>query len=449
MTIHRLFCLGLAALLLSPPSGAAAPGSDAEAAAEVPLPRRIAVFDYVWSEIGERYYDPALNGVDWDAVRARYRPIVAGAATDDAFHDLLKRMAAELRDAHTRVLTPEQARDRRRHESSGAGVILFEVDGRPVVFEVRPGSPAEQAGLRPGMDVLAVDGVPVAEALARARAQIGPSSSERAATVLAYLRLISGPADEPLRLDVGDEDGLRLSVSVSRSRVATRPVFEARRLGSGPLYVRFDRFAPPVARLFRAALREHSSAPGLVLDLRSNPGGDGREGMRVVAPLLDRPTLIARLRTRTGRAPSALLGLVRLPLEFRAGKAGGQLFAGPVAILTNEGTGSTSEVVAAALQEQGRARIVGTRSCGCALGVLRRRPLATGGALAISEVGLVSGGGRRIEGEGVTPDVAATLSVDDLRNGRDPMLDAAVAEIGRLSGQSGAASPGRSDAVAR
>ncbi|HZF93490.1 MAG TPA: S41 family peptidase [Allosphingosinicella sp.] len=419
------------ALLAAAPCVAAAAAAPHAAPAPEAQRRRLAVFDLVWTEIGEKYYDPALNGADWPAVRARYRPLAEEAADDEALHTLLRRMTGELRDAHTRVMTPEQALARRRDESASTGVILFEVEGRPVVFDVRPDTPAAAAGLRPGMAVLAVNGVPIAEALGRAHADVGPSSSGRAAAVLAYLRLIAGPAGEPLRLDLANADGSRRNVVLPRLVRRTAPRFEARRLDSGALYVRFDRIDAPVARLFRAALKEHRDAPGLILDLRSNPGGDGREGARVVAPLLDRPTLIARLRTRTGRAPSALLGLVRLPLELKAGEAGAQLFANPVAILVNEGTGSTSEVIAAALQERRRAIVVGARSCGCALGVLRHRRLATGASLAISEVGLLSGMGRRIEGEGVVPDVAAAPSLSDLRQGRDAMLEAAVAALQR------------------
>ena len=204
-----------------------------------------------------------------------------------------------------------------------------------------------------------------------------------------------------LRLRLEDEQGRPFDVALARRPLDASPRFEARRLPSGHLYVRLDRFRKPVARLFRRALETHRDAPGLILDLRSNTGGDGMEGMRLVSPLLDRPTLLARLATRTGRPPSALLGLVRLPLELNAGVAGRQIHAGPLVILTNEGTASTSEVIAASLQERRRAQVIGARSCGCALGVLRHRRLATGGALAISEVGLVSGLGRRIEGQGV------------------------------------------------
>lgn len=424
----------LAAAVLPAPSSPAAAAAT-QAAPSAAERRRLEVFDQVWTEIRDDYYDPALNGVDWAAVRARYRPRAASVADDEAFHDLLRSMVGELRDAHTRILGPRQARDRRENQTVSAGAILFEVDGRPVVFDVRPGSPADEAGLRPGMEVLSVDGVPVGEALARARAEVGASSSERAATILAYSRLAGGPADEALRLGLVRLDGTRWEVALPRRPLDSAPRFEARLLPSGHLYVRFDRFRAPVARLFREALLRHPDAPGLILDLRSNTGGDGREGMRVVAPLLDRRTLIARLATRDGRRPSAMLGLFRLPLQLHAGGEAAQLYGGPVAVLVNQGTASTSEVIAASLQERGRARIVGATSCGCALGVLRYRRLATGGALAISEIGLLTGLGRRIEGEGVSPDLPVPLSLADLREGRDPALEAAVRLLAAASGR--------------
>ena len=419
-----LVALLMAILLVVPGSAASASRSGAA--------ERLRMFDYVWSEIRDKYYDPSFNGVDWEAVRARYRPRASGADDDAAFRALLRAMTGELRDAHTRVLTPQQARDRRENQTLSAGVILFEVEGQPVVFDVRPGSPAAEAGLRPGMRVLAVNGRPIDQALTEARVDVGSSSSDRAALVLAYLRLVSGPAAIPLRLALDRGDGTRLEVTLARRSFDATPRFEARRLSSGHLYVRFDRFRSPVARQFRATLEANRDAPGLILDLRSNTGGDGKEGVRTVGPLLDRPTIVARLATRTGRPPSALMGLVRLPLQLSAGEPGGQLYSGPIVILVNQGTGSTSEVIVASLQEQGRARVIGTRSCGCALGVLRYRDLRDGSALAISEVGLVSGLGRRIEGEGVRPDVPIELRLADFREGRDAILDAAVRELASM-----------------
>jgi carboxyl-terminal processing protease len=407
--------------------------SDAQPAPERSAHRdqqaRLAIFDRVWNEVDKHYYDPRFNGVDWGAARARYRPAAAAAPDDAALLTVLRAMLSELGDSHTRILSAQQVRDRREQQATTAGAILFEVEGVPVVYDILPGSAAEEAGLRRGMRVTEVDGVPIGEALARARADVGASSSERAALVLAYLRLIGGPVDGPLRLALIGADGAPFQVTLPRRRIDARPRFEARRLEGGVLYVRFDRFRRPVARLFRQALEQNRDAGGLVLDLRSNTGGDGEEGKKTIAPLLERPTVIARLATRTGRPPSALLGLVRMPMQLIAGRSGSQLFAGPMVVLVDEGTGSTSEVIAASLQERGRARVAGTRSCGCALGVLRRRPLPNGAALAISEVGLVSGLGRRIEGAGVEPDLPVRTTLEDLERGRDPVLEAALAYL--------------------
>ncbi|HEX8525773.1 MAG TPA: S41 family peptidase [Allosphingosinicella sp.] len=393
------------------------------------LSERLRIFDYVWTEIRDKYYEPTLNGTDWEGARARHRPRVAAAADDRAFYALLRSMVGELRDAHTRVLDPQQARDRRREQSTSAGAVIYEVEGRPIIFAVRPASPAAQAGLRPGLRVTAVNGVPIAEALAKERAEVGSSSSERATLLLAYRRLVAGEPDEALRLGLLRQDGTPFEVSLPRRALDAAPQFEARRLPSGLAYVRFDGFRAPIARRFREALAEHRDARGLIIDLRSNPGGEAREGLRAVGPLLDERTLVARLATRTGRPPSALLGLVRLPLQMYAGKPGDQLYSGPVVVLVNEATASTSELVAAALQERGRARIVGARTCGCALGILRHRRLGDGGALAISEIGLVTGLGRRIEGDGVLPEVPVAVRLADFAAGRDAALEAAVAEL--------------------
>jgi C-terminal processing protease CtpA/Prc len=260
---------GALLLVAGAPSAPAKPA----AAAEAPLQRqRLAIFDQVWRQVRDLYYDPAFNGADWDAAAARYRPLAAAAADDGALLAVLRSMLAELRDSHTRILTPQQVRDRRARERTTAGVVLFEVEGVPVIYDVDPRSAAAAAGLRRGMRVLAVNGVPVAEALAGARAEVGASSSPRAALVLAYLRLIGGPAGEPLRLRIVERGGAERQIELARVPLDARPRFEARRLAGGQLYVRFDRFRSPVARLFRQALIANPDATALVLDLRSNTG---------------------------------------------------------------------------------------------------------------------------------------------------------------------------------
>lgn len=386
---------------------------------------RLEIFEEVWTTIDEKYYDPSFNGVAWKDVRERYRPRVDAAGSNEEFYRVLNQMAGELHDSHTRVRSPRQRVERKKRLATTAGVIVYEIEGTPVVFDVTPDSDAARAGVEPGMIVHTVGGRPIAQALAEAHREVGTSSSERATRILSYLKLVAGEPNTSLALGLSRADGTPLEVSLTRRTILAEPQFTARLLPSGYAYIRFTRFRAPVGKQVKEALEKFKDAPGLVLDLRANGGGDGQEGMRIAGYFLNEKTPVARIVTRTGKPPSALFGLVSLPKVFEAGRPGGQLYSGPVVILVNEGTGSTSELVAGALQEHGRARIVGTQSCGCVLGVLEHRELKGGGELSISEVSFVTAKGRTLEGLGVVPDTPLKLTLADFRRRQDTGLSEA------------------------
>lgn len=396
---------------------------------------RVEVFEEVWETINKKYYDPTFNGVDWKAVRERYRRRLDAVSADEEFYDMLNRMAGELRDAHTRVRSPRQNRERKRRQATSTGVLVYEVENTPVIFDVTPDSEAGRAGVLPGMIVRTVDGRPIDEALAEARREVGTSSSERATRVLSYLRLIAGEPGASLNLGLTRANGTSFEVTLPRRTVSATPQFTARLLPSGYAYVSFNRFRSPVSKLLKEALVKFKGTPGLILDLRANGGGDWREGLRVAGYFFNDEVPVARIVTRTGKPPSALFGLVSLPREFQAGEKGGQTYPNPVVILVNEGTASTSELIANAMREQGRAYIVGTQSCGCVLGVLDHRELKGGGALAISEIGFVTPKGRNLEGDGVTPDKPVAVTLRDLQRGRDTALEEAQMYLGGLLGK--------------
>jgi carboxyl-terminal processing protease len=289
---------------------------------------RAAVLDEVWQLIADNYYDPHYNGVDWKAVRSRYRRQVDEVASEAAFYALLNRMTGELRDAHTRVRTPQQAAARRKRERTGVGVLIYEVEGTPVIFAVTAGSEAARAGVRPGMIVRTVDGRPIHEALAAAREEVGASSSARAARILSYLKLIEGAAGTSLKLGLTGTDGAPLEVVLARISSSAKAQVSARLLPSGVAYIGVERFRSPASDLVKDALTKFKSAPGVILDLRANTGGDGKEGLRVAGYFFDRKVPIARVLTRTGKPPSAFFGLVKLPMVLEAGERGRQLTQG-------------------------------------------------------------------------------------------------------------------------
>jgi carboxyl-terminal processing protease len=136
----------------------------------------------------------------------------------------------------------------------------------------------------------------------------------------------------------------------------------------------------------------------------------------------DKKTLFAKDSTRSGKPLTQFAGLFRLPLELYVGKSGDQIYAGPVAILVDARSASSSEVFAAGMQDTQRARIVGSPTCGCVLGIARPREMKGGGVLEMSEVIWFSPKGRKLEGAGVVPDDSVVPTVDDLRRKRDPVV---------------------------
>ena len=180
-----------------------------KAADELSRADRVEVFEEVWETILEKYYNASFNGVDWSAVGRQYRPLIEQAASDADFYEVLKRMVGELRDAHTRFHTPEQRRERERLQAVSAGVSIFDVEGKPVVVNVEANSEASRAGVEAGMIVLAIDGKPVAERLAEARARVAGTSTDRAVRLRVYRMIIDGDPGSILRLSLERADRLK------------------------------------------------------------------------------------------------------------------------------------------------------------------------------------------------------------------------------------------------
>ena len=374
---------------------------------------RVDAFEDVWETISEKYYDPSFNGVNWRAVRERYRPMIEQAGSDEAFYVLLKQMVGELHDAHTRFATPEERRERERYEAVSAGVSIFEVEGKPVIVGVEPDSEASRAGLQEGMLVLEIDGKPVADRLADARARVAGSSTDRAVQLRIYRLLIDGLSGSTLKLKVARADGSAFEASLVRHVVADNAVVTSRRLPSGMGYIKLTLWKSPIRKQFKRALEEFQNAPGVIVDIRGNPGGEAEEVVKIASFFFNSHVPFGKFSSRSGKA-----------IFFRTSD-GDQVYKGPVAILVNEGSGSGSELFAGVMQENRRAIIVGRRSCGCVLGISKFKRVKGGGELAVSELGYLSPLGKTFEGTGVIPNNAVALTISDLQQHRDAALEEA------------------------
>ena len=195
----------------------------------------------------------------------------------------------------------------------------------------------------------------------------------------------------------------------------SRLVFESRMLASGAGYIRFNEFLDPVSVMpkFEAAMKEFAKAPGVILDLRGNPGGIGIMAMGIAGFFVGESG--QQLGVMKMRDTTLKFAIFPRPDVYR----------GKLAILLDAGSASTTEILAQGLQDLKRARIFGTRSAGAALpsDIIR---LPNGDGFQYPTASFTSTGGRVLEGNGVTPDVEVEAGA-----GPDAAIDAAAAWIAR------------------
>lgn len=391
--------------------------------------RRRETFDIVWRTVKEKHFDPQFGGVDWDWVREQYAPRAAAAASDRELHALLEEMLGELRQSHCHIIPPEAALDDEAAADSpgGVGAEVKFVGGRAVVARVEPESAAARAGLRPGFLITRIDRRPVAELVARLARSAEPPSRKQLRLARAVQSRLGGEPGSEVRLTYLDGRDREREAALTRGRLKGEfsPAlgnfppqytdFESRRLADGLGYIRFNIFVPLVMEKVRAALRELGDAPGLVIDLRGNPGGLGGMSSGIAGLLCSQPGSLGTMRLRKGYTNFAIF-----PQP--------DPYPGAVAVLLDGASASTSEIFAGGLQELGRAVIVGERSMGAALPSIFQK-LPTGALFQFAVADFKTPKGVLIEGRGVIPDVEVKLDRASLLGGRDPQLEAARAQI--------------------
>ena len=394
-------------------------------------------FDIVWRTVKEKHFDPAFGGVDWDAVRRKYEPRLAKVKKDGELYFLLNEMLGELHQSHFVVIPPEAILEDGSWNQPGGntGLDLRIIDGRVLITRVAPDSAAARAGLRPGFAVKRIDGAETAKMQREIIAQMNKNPLVRdwspgLKSFLVARRILYRAGGKPgstARLQYLDERGLVRKAAIEREKPSGElsPRFgnlpaefmeiEAKRLPSGPGYIRFNAFMMPVMDKVRSALREFKDAQGVIFDLRGNVGGMGDLVMGIVGLMETRQTSLGTSQRRSGQ-----LNLAVFPQS--------QPYTGPVAVLIDGGSGSATEIFAAGLQELRRAVIVGERSAGAVLPSDMVK-LPTGAIFQFAFADFRTPSGALIEGRGVAPDVEVKHTRASLLAGRDAQLEKAIMEL--------------------
>jgi carboxyl-terminal processing protease len=335
-------------------------------------------------------------------------------------------MLARLKQTHFAIF-PENV-----YEDVGAitmgegssGIDVRVIDDRAVVTDVDPGSPAEMAGVKPGWVVVSVDAKELAPAIRKLKSDPAIHEIQLERAVLARFSGTVGATIQAAFLK-GIDSGVTvidLPLAAPRGQIAkfgnlppTHVWTETRRIGNTG-YIRFNMFLDLVHVMAAFSDTVNSclkQCDGLMIDLRGNPGGIGGMAMGMAGFLLDKPD--QKLGTMYLRDTSLKFVVNPRP----------EVFMGPVAILVDGSSASTSEIFAGGLKDLGRARIFGTRTAAAALpSVIEKLPNGDGFQYAMANY--ISDGGQALEGHGVVPDVEIKLTRVALLAGHDPVMDAAL-----------------------
>ncbi|HEY6806318.1 MAG TPA: S41 family peptidase [Pyrinomonadaceae bacterium] len=394
---------------------------DAAVVSTSTLEGRMAVFDDVWDTIQQRYYDRHFNGIDWLESRKTFRGAAAEANTTREFYDVVRKMLLPLHDAHTRVYSPEEKFDWWNPRFITLGFTIREVEGTPTVVQVDKTSEAAKNGIRPGDVLINIDNTPAKEFI-KQKLQKPGLASDASTRFRAVANALEGPAGSTVNVDWQSKDGKVKSATFTRFWNQRQLGFSNQRANELTI-IKIDAFTQSLALEFTKALPGMiEGARGIILDLRSNGGGDAEAMADVVSPFLEDGSGLGRFVDRSG-------GSFELHSYLRKLWPSAGAIDLPIVVLTSESTASAAEIMAAALQTKRSARVIGSVSCGCVLAIRNRHALPDGGILDVSEFDYRTSEGVRLEGRGITPDQITSLRRDDLYAGRDRTLEIAKAYL--------------------
>lgn len=421
----------------------------------------LATFDTAWTLVRDTHFDPDLNGIDWDAVRTELRPKVEAAGHIEEVRLIIRDMLGRLGQSHFALMsqeavdaarpgraadessddpstiehdeTPPKIDDNITDDPGDVGLEAQLIDGQMVVSRVEPESPAALSGIKPGWVITAIGDRELDEVVELVSAELSPRmAAYQMAQIVSHM--LSGNAGEDIELAMLDATDVERTIETER-RIDPSEVVQFGNLppmacrltswfeqssGTRVGVVRFNIWMLPMARQFDEAIDTMRSADGVVIDLRGNPGGVAGMASGIAGHFINEKVTLGTLRTR-GRN----LKFPVNPRRVNTSKKPTKPFAGPVAVLIDGGTGSTSEIFAGGMQALDRIRVFGEPSMGAALPAMMDR-LPNGDVLLHAFADFLDADGQSMEKDGVVPDEAVSVTRHDLLEGRDPVMEEAI-----------------------
>ena len=347
------------------------------------------LYERAWRLVKDNFYDQKFGGEDWNYWEHHYD---SKLKTMEDSHKAIETMLASLGDPYTRFLDRDAFDEEKSQIDAhlyGVGMLLgMNKEHKVVVIAPIEDTPASNAGIHPGDEVIEVDSKPVkGQSLDQVVKQIrGPINTKVAIT---FMR----------KLD-------KHKVTICRAEIPIKAVYNADVLPGNIGYIRLDSFISSKANSeMKDALKKISTADGLIIDLRNNPGGLLSNATEIANMFLDGKVIVSTIDA-DGYKNSTY-------------SSHNPIYKKPLVILINKGSASASEILSGALRDNGRARLVGQTSFGKGL-VQAINKLEDNSGINITIARYLTPNDIDIHKVGIIPDYKVTLKDEDYDKGRGP-----------------------------
>lgn len=391
-----------------------------------PLPKTLAkpenvIFEQVWQTVNENFYDPNLNGVDWKAMREKYKSVVARTKSTQEAAFVINQMLSELHTSHTHYYTKDepayyqllgifQPRNtelqkqlkkffpKGKIEYSGIGAFTKDINGNTFVSAILDKSPASVAGLKVGDRLLSVDGNPYHPI---------QSFADKAGKKVKLLIQSSSNPNSQKEIIVTPKMLDATTMFLEAQRASTQVI---QRSGKKIGYVHiWANAADPDQQQLQDDLiyGRLKNADGLVLDLRDGWGGGDIDYLNIFTAKLG-PTITSV--PRNGKRYTYISQWKK-----------------PVVMLVNEGSRSSKEILAYGFQQHKIGPVIGTKTTGA---VVAGSPfiMQDGSLLYLAVANVFLNENQRLEGKGVTPDIQVPFNLE-YAQGADPQKERAIEAV--------------------
>ncbi len=357
-----------------------------------------ALYDKAWKLIDTKFVDKDNNKQDWTRWRHKYDSVIK---TDEDAYVAIDTMISSLNDVYTKFLNPKEYDEENNSiqgSLKGIGVQIGVRDGKLLIIAPIEDTPGEKAGLKAEDEILEIDG-----------------KSTKGITVDAAADKIRGEEGTSVELLIKRDGEENKIYKIKRANIEIKSVStkipKYAKISPNIGYIRLSSFISRNATMeFENALIENRNKDGIIIDLRSNPGGLLTNAIFIADMLLDGQTIVSTV-DRDGYKETQRSTPKVITRQ-------------PIVVLINGGSASASEILSGALKDNKRSTIVGKKSYGKGL-VQEINKLPGGSAMHITIQKYLTPNGTDINKKGIEPDYEVDITADDVKAERDPQLQKA------------------------